>query len=111
MKIIPQNGYIAGEMLGVYEAPRDSVILTPNMMKQDDTEALVHVRVTAVSEVGVHLGNGNFQEIPVSEGAIVVTQAMFLKQFKNTNMVLVQWSGVMALLYEDETSIGVENVD
>lgn len=106
MKIIPQNGHIAGEMLGVYEAPRETVIIKPGVKEQSDTEALVSIRVTAVSENGEFRGNGFYEAIPLDPGAIVVTQAMFLKQFKDTDIVLLQWSSVMAILDEEETLTG-----
>lgn len=101
MKIIPQNGMIVGELLGLYQPPRDeeTKIVRPDSMSQT-TDDVVGIIVTAVDERGEWRGD-HYETLNIMPGQEILTLAMFLKQVKNSQTVMIRQSEVLAVVEEN----------
>lgn len=102
MNIIPQNGMIVGELLGLYKPPEEAEkkIITPGSMEKTPDD-VVGIRVTGVSQKPEYRTATTVDYEPiVKSGDEILTRAMFLVQIKNTNIVMIRQSEVLAVVEE-----------
>lgn len=106
MNIIPQNGMIVGELLGLFEPPKEqeTLIITPTAGLLNQTpDDVVGIRVTGVSaKPEMRVSATNDYEPIVKAGDEILTRAMFLVQIKNTDIVMIRQSEVLAIVEENE---------